>query len=189
MECFVKERLWSGLLMKHLTTQWVSNLLRLFRWALPIYWYIRNIYTFTYIYILKKSVLLRRSGLVHMLWMCMEKMNKHVWIETVHIRGMSSVFHPIHDVNFVVDMVVVLLCFVGWCRRRDLGDAVPSSAYLRVIPWLSDSISPYQFCHVYGCMYLLMSSDKEVFSHGETQLDFLLDDIWLRTCDLSTVRK
>lgn len=91
MERFVKERLWSGLLMKHLTTQWVSNLLRLFRWALPIYWYIRNIYTFTYIYILKKSVLLRRSGLVHMLWMCMEKMNKHVWIETVHIRGMSSV--------------------------------------------------------------------------------------------------
>lgn len=185
MERFVKERLWSGLLMKHLTTQWVSNLLRLFRWALPIYWYIRNIYTFTYIYILKKSVLLRRSGLVHMLWMCMEKWtNMFMNWNCTYQRYVISI-----DVNFVVDMVVVLLCFVGWCRRRDLGDAVPSSAFLRVIPWLSDSISPYQFCHVYGCMYLLVSSDKEVFSHGETQLDFLLDDIWLRTCDLSTVRK
>ena len=185
MERFVKERLWSGLLMKHLTTQWVSNLLRLFRWALPIYWYIRNIYTFTYIYILKKSVLLRRSGLVHMLWMCMEKWtNMFMNWNCTYQRYVISI-----DVNSFVDMVVVLLCFVGWCRRRDLGDAVPSSAYLRVIPWLSDSISPYQFCHVYGCMYLLMSSDKEVFSHGETQLDFLLDDIWLRTCDLSTVRK
>lgn len=120
MERFVKERLWSGLLMKHLTTQWVSNLLRLFRWALPIYWYIRNIYTFTYIYILKKSVLLRRSGLVHMLWMCMEK-----WTNMFMNWNCTYQRYVISISSDTWLLILLLICWLFCCVLLDgAGDEI-----------------------------------------------------------------